>query len=58
MAEMLEQLQLAIGTLRQDRSTEGLHNFLDSHGLAGQLVSRGAREGRVQVSGDYGFARR
>jgi hypothetical protein len=36
--EVLEKLQLAVCTLGQDRSTEGLHDLLDGHGLAGELV--------------------
>jgi hypothetical protein len=40
--EMLEELQLAVCALRQDRSAEWLHNLLDSHGLAGELVLRRA----------------
>jgi hypothetical protein len=36
--QVLEQLQLAVGTLRKDRSAEGLHNLLDGHGLAGELI--------------------
>jgi hypothetical protein len=35
---MLEQLQLAVCALRQDRSAEGLHNLLDGDGLASKLV--------------------
>jgi hypothetical protein len=44
MSEMLEQLQLAVCALRQDRSAEGLHDLLDGDGLAGELVlGRAAR---------------
>lgn len=42
MAEMLEQLQLTVSTLGQDRSAEWLHDLLDRHRLIGQLVSRRA----------------
>lgn len=42
MSEMLEQLQLSVGTLGQDRGAEGLHDLLDRDRLAGQLVSRRA----------------
>jgi hypothetical protein len=35
---MLEQLQFAVCALRQDRSAEGLHDLLDGHGLAGELI--------------------
>jgi hypothetical protein len=38
VSEMLEELQFAVGALRQDRSAEGLHDLLDSHGLAGELI--------------------
>jgi hypothetical protein len=42
VSEMLEQLQLAVGTFRKDRSAEGLHDLLDGDRLAGQLISRRA----------------
>jgi hypothetical protein len=42
VTEMLEQLQLSVGSLRQDRRAEWLHDLLDRHGLAGQLVARRA----------------
>jgi hypothetical protein len=35
---MLEKLQLAVCALGKDRSAEGLHDFLDRHGLAGELI--------------------
>jgi hypothetical protein len=38
VSEMLEQLQFAVCALRQDRSAEGLHDLLDGHGLAGELI--------------------
>jgi hypothetical protein len=38
VSKMLEQFQLAVCALRQDRSAEGLHNLLDGHGLAGELI--------------------
>lgn len=50
MAEMLEQLQLAVSTLGQDRSTEWLHDFLDRHRLIGQLVSRRAVCGHAELA--------
>jgi hypothetical protein len=44
MSEMLEQFQLAVSALRQNRSAEGLHDLLDGDGLAGELVlGRAAR---------------
>lgn len=42
VSEMLEQLQLSVGTLGEDRGAEGLHDLLDRDGLAGQLVPRRA----------------
>lgn len=42
MAEVLEQLQLSIGTLGKNRSAEGLHDLLDRNGLSGQLIARRA----------------
>jgi hypothetical protein len=38
MSKMLQKLQLAVCALGQDRSAEGLHDLLDSHGLACELV--------------------
>jgi hypothetical protein len=38
MPEMFEELELSIGPLRQYRCAEWLHNFLDSHGLAGKMI--------------------
>lgn len=40
--QVLKQLQLAVGALREDRSAERLHDLLDRHGLAGELVLRRA----------------
>jgi hypothetical protein len=42
VAQMLEQLQLAVGSLGQDRSAEGLHDLLDRHRLVCELVLRRA----------------
>lgn len=39
MPEMLKQLQLSVSALRQDWSTEWLHDLLDRYRLACQLVS-------------------
>ncbi len=39
VSEMLEQFELAVGPLGQDRSAEGLHDFLDGYILVGELVS-------------------
>jgi hypothetical protein len=36
--EMLEQFQLAVCALREHGCAEGLHDLLDRHGLAGELV--------------------
>jgi hypothetical protein len=38
VSEMLEKLQFAVCALREDWSAEGLHDLLDSHGLASELV--------------------
>lgn len=38
MLEMLQQLQLTVRALRQDRSAEGLHNLLDRNMLACELI--------------------
>lgn len=38
MAEMLEQLQLPVGSLGQNGGTEGLHDFFNRHWLCSQLV--------------------
>ena len=35
---MLEELQFSVSTLRQDRRAEGLHDLLDGHRLAGELI--------------------
>jgi hypothetical protein len=44
VSEMLEQFELAVCALRQNRSAEGLHDLLDGDGLAGELVlGRAAR---------------
>jgi hypothetical protein len=38
MPKVLQQLEFPICTLREYRSAEGLHNLLDRHRLAGELV--------------------
>lgn len=38
VSQMLQELQLAVGTLGQDRCAERLHDLLDSDGLACELV--------------------
>ena len=38
VTEVLEQLELAVGALGQDGRAEGLHDLLDGHCLAGELV--------------------
>lgn len=38
VSEMLEELQFSVSTLRQDRRAEGLHDLLDGHRLAGELI--------------------
>jgi len=42
VSEMLEQLQLSVGTLRENRCAEWLHDLFDCHRLASQLVARRA----------------
>lgn len=42
MSEVLEQLQLSVSTLGEDRGAERLHDLLDRDRLAGQLVPRRA----------------
>lgn len=41
---MLEQLELTVGALGQDRGAERLHDLLDGDILVGKLVSCGADE--------------
>ena len=36
--QVLEQLQLAVGALRKNGGAEGLHDLLDGHGLARELI--------------------
>lgn len=38
VSEVLQELQLSVCALGQDRSAEGLHDLLDGHGLAGELI--------------------
>lgn len=38
MAEVLEQLELTIGSFRQDWGAKGFHDLLDSDRLVGELV--------------------
>ena len=42
MLEMLQQLQLAVCSLRQDRRAEGFHDLLHRNRLSGELVLRRA----------------
>ena len=35
---MLEQFELSVGSLREDRGREGFHNLLDCDSLTSQLV--------------------
>lgn len=64
VTEMLEQLQLSVGSLGKDRSAERLHNFLDGHSLPGKLVfgrtdeTEGAHANRLQVSIPAGYLER
>ena len=36
--QVLEQLQLAVGALRENGGAERLHDLLDGHGLARELI--------------------
>ena len=36
--DVLEELELAVSALREDGGVEGLHDLLDRHGGAGQLI--------------------
>ena len=38
MSQVLQELQLAVGTLGQDRCAERLHDLLDSDGLVCELI--------------------
>lgn len=38
MSQMLEELQLTVGSLGQDRCAERLHNLFDGDGLPSKLV--------------------
>lgn len=48
VSQVLEQLQLTVCALGEDRRAEGLHDLLDGHRLAGQLVLCGTA-GRVSL---------
>ena len=49
MPQMLEQLQLSIGTLGQDRRAERFHDLLDGNILAGELIFRRAEPRASQL---------
>ena len=38
MLDVLQEFEFAIGALAEDWGAEGLHDLLDSHGLASKLV--------------------
>lgn len=42
MTQMLQKLQLSVGSFGQDRSGEGLHDLLHGDGLLSQLIFGGA----------------
>lgn len=42
VSEVLEQLELTVGSLGKDGCAEGLHDFLDGDILVGELIARGA----------------
>lgn len=54
MLEVLQELQLAIGTFGEHRGAEWLHDLLDRHGCARQLIfgGTGADGGASRGEGD------
>lgn len=50
MAKMLQQLELTVGSLGEDWSTERLHDLLDCNGLSGELVLCGAEQRSASVA--------
>jgi hypothetical protein len=42
VSQVLQKFQFAISPLGKNRGAEGLHNFLNSNRLCGQLIPRGA----------------
>lgn len=42
MFQVLEQLEFAVGSFRENGSAEGLHDLLDRDSLAGKLILCGA----------------
>ena len=36
--QVLQQLEFSVGSFRQDRGTDWLHDLLDGHGLVGELI--------------------
>ena len=48
MTQVLEEFQLSVCALRQDRSAEGFHDLLDSHSLTGELIFCGAMNRKDQ----------
>lgn len=54
MSQVLEQLELSIGPLGQDRRAERLHDLLDGDGLVCQLVFGGAAQS-VSPRGGGGY---
>lgn len=49
MSEVLEQLELTIGSLGKDGCAEGLHDFLDGDILVRELIARGASRGQFRL---------
>lgn len=47
--QVLEQLELSVCTLRQNRCAEGLHDLLNSNILVGELIAGGAATCRVSI---------
>ncbi len=52
MLDVLEKFQLAISAFREDRRAEGLHDLLDGHGCACELILCGTGGGIRGVKGE------
>lgn len=51
MTEVFEEFQFTVCSLRQNRRTEGFHDFLDGNSLAGELIFCRASYGIQYVAG-------
>jgi len=56
--QVLQKLELSVGTLRQDRGAERLHDLFDCHGLASQLVFGGTTREGQRTYQDSGSSRK